>query len=148
MRVVLDTNVLISAVMSSGSPPGQIFDAIESGRLTLVTSAEQLAEFEAVIDRPKLQRFFRNGRREAVLRLLAERTERVGDLPTVTLSRDPDDDLILATAVAGRVDALVTGDRRDLLALESVEGIPIVSPRRFLDLLDQFDPPGGSIGSR
>ena len=53
--------------------------------------------------------------------------EVVGDLPDVTASPDPDDNLILATAIAGRADLIVSGDKNDMLALGRIEGIPIIA---------------------
>lgn len=62
--------------------------------------------------------------------------EFVHHLPTVHLSPDPDDNHILATAIAGEADYLVTGDKRDLLELVDVQGIPIVTPRQALQWLN------------
>lgn len=59
-----------------------------------------------------------------------------GDLPTLrVVPDDPEDDVVVATAVAARADYLVTGDRRHLLPLGSYQGIRVVTPRQFLDLL-------------
>jgi predicted nucleic acid-binding protein len=57
------------------------------------------------------------------------------ELPNVELSPDPDDNPILATAIAGGADYLVTGDKRDLLSLGKVEAVQIVTARAFADLL-------------
>lgn len=59
------------------------------------------------------------------------------DLPWVDASRDPDDNPILATALACEVQYLVSGDKRDLLTLKSIGGVRIVSARRFMDILDR-----------
>lgn len=59
------------------------------------------------------------------------------DLPRVDASRDPDDNPILATALAGEVQYLVSGDKRDLLTLKSIGDVRIVSARRFMDILNR-----------
>ena len=58
------------------------------------------------------------------------------DLPKVDVSEDPDDNPILATALAGKADFIVTGDKRDLLSLKKFEGIPIVTARTLVEILD------------
>ena len=63
----------------------------------------------------------------------------VWELPTVDYSPDPDDNVIIATAIAGGADMIVSGDKRDMLALAEVEGIPIVSARDAVKLLSIAD---------
>lgn len=128
MRVLLDTNVLVSAILFGGLPR-QLLDRGLRGDLGLFTSAALLDELEDVLrDRFAFERAAARSTRaelEAVADLVAPLT-----VPAV--SRDPDDDIVLATAVAGSVAVIVTGDR-DLLVLESHAGIPIWTPRQFTD---------------
>ena len=126
MRVLLDTNVLISAILFRGLPRSVLQRAIR-GELDLVTSPALLDELERVLtDRFHLPReLARLARGE--LETLAE-VVAPDEVPSV--SRDPDDDEVLAAAVAGGAEAIVTGDR-DLLVLRSHRGIPILLPAEF-----------------
>jgi uncharacterized protein len=127
VRVLLDTNVLISAILFRGLPRTLLSGAIR-GELDLVTSPALLDELEAVLTRrfefpPELAR--------AVMGELESLADVVvpDDVPAV--SRDPDDDQVLAAAVAGDVEAIVTGDA-DLLVLEMHRGIRILKPSDFV----------------
>lgn len=125
MRVLLDTNVLISAILFRGLPRSLLDRAIR-GELDLVTSPVLLDELERILtDRFQVpSELARLARSE--LEILAEAV--VPDVPAV--SRDPDDDQVLAAAIVGEVEAIVTRDR-DLLVLESHRGIAILSPAEF-----------------
>ena len=132
MRVVLDTNVLVSALITRGTPPDQLYQAWEAGSFDLVTSTVQVAELARVLAYEKLRPYLHQEEAEALLESIGAVAEVVDDLPALDISRDPDDNAILATAVAGEADLLVTGDKSDLLALKSVHGIAIVTPRQAL----------------
>jgi putative PIN family toxin of toxin-antitoxin system len=126
LRVLLDTNVLISAFMSRGV----CHELLEHCAIAheVVGSPAILAEFE-----DKLVRKFRVPQDAAVaaLALIRSRMDLVEpaalDPP---VCRDPDDDWVLAAAREGRCECLVTGDR-DLLVLDKFEGIPILPPSAF-----------------
>ena len=128
MRVLLDTDVLVSAVLFGGLPR-QLLDAALQGRFVLVTGVELLDEFEDVLRG-------RFGFDRSAARLIRAEMDSAAelaqprDLPPV--SRDPDDDLVLATAHAGAVEVIVTGDK-DLLVLEAHQGVPILTPRQFAE---------------
>jgi putative PIN family toxin of toxin-antitoxin system len=128
VRLVLDTNTVISGLLWGGTP-GRLIDAAKAGRVELVSSAPLLAELQGVLNRPKfaLQ--------------LAQRGVTVADVfdgyaalvrlavPAVivpTVTRDPADDQVLATAIAGQADVIVSGDS-DLLDLKQFMGIDIVT---------------------
>ncbi len=127
MRIVLDTNILVSALISQAGPPGQVLAEVKRGRLTLITSVFQIAEVRRVLSRPHLRRVVAPDAAQDLMANIEAVGEVVGDLPDVTASPDPDDNLILATAIAGRADRIVSGDKTDMLALGRVEGIPIVT---------------------
>jgi putative PIN family toxin of toxin-antitoxin system len=147
-RAVLDTNVLVSALMNPASPPGLLLDRWISERaFELLMSAEALAELSRVLRYPSVRR--RIGmddalldRRIAMIDTLASHVEagRAG----AGIVRDPDDEIILALAMAGRADFIVTGDD-DLLSLVAFRGTGIVKPREFLALIDQSDPEPSSV---
>ena len=127
--VVLDTNVLVSALISRNGPAGRMLAEVKRAGLKLITSAAQLRELRNVLDREQLRRYIRRDEAEDLIRNLEAVGEVVTDLPDVNVSTDPDDNLILAAAVAGRADMIVSGDRKHMLALGAVEGIPIVTAR-------------------
>lgn len=137
MRFVIDTNLLVSAVISNGLPR-QLLDAARAGDFELCTSEVLLAELLDVI-----------GRGQFANRLAqAEQTPQgiVGDLRRLAIvvtpthvprvvPTDPDDDHVLAAALAGAADLIASGDGRDLLPLVSYEGIPIVTAREAWERL-------------
>ena len=117
-RAVLDTNVFVSALISPKGPPAALLRALRSGRFTLVSSPPINEEIIEVLNRPYIRdRYGVGDRIFDVSFVLWELAEVVIDLPEVKVCSDPDDDKFLATAVAGGVDYLVTGDVADLLRL-------------------------------
>ena len=132
MRVVLDTNVLVSALITKGTPPDLLYQAWDAGSFHLVTSAAQLSELERVLGYEKLRPCITRDEAEALLETIGATAVVVEDLPEIELSPDPDDNAILATAIAGDADLLVTGDKSGLLELKAVRGTPIVTPRQAL----------------
>lgn len=140
MRVVIDTNILISALISTGTPPQQLATAWRDEKVTVLTSLEQIAEFEAVIMRPRLRKYLRSeGDVDSLRRQLREEAVLVTDPPHVDLSPDPDDNRILAIAIAGKADVLVTGDKGDLLSLDVTGGVRIVTARQAVAMLESDD---------
>ena len=132
MRVVLDTNILIGALITKGTPPDSLYQAWLRDEFELVTSLAQLSEMARVIVRPRLRRFVDADEAAAIVENIAARAVVLRGLPVVDLSADPDDNPILATAIAGKADLLVTGDKKHLLTLGVVEGIPVVTAREAL----------------
>lgn len=133
MQVVLDTNVWLSAILWGGLPD-LILQQIETGKLQAIVSEEILTELARTLERPKLQKRLQQLGLEDNAVMLAVR-QKVTIVPTIRIQvpdlRDPKDEIILAAAVAGNADAIITGDE-DLLVLVKVQGIPILSPRDFL----------------
>ena len=135
MRVVLDTNVLISALITSGTPPDGLYRAWLHGEFELVTSTAQIAEITDVVSRPRLQKLIDADEAEDILDNIDSYAFVLDDPPEVNLSPDPRDNPILAAAIAGDVDLIVSGDKKHLLGLAEIEGIPIVTARKALDLI-------------
>ncbi len=141
-RAVVDSSVLVSAFLTPGRVPDQVLDAAERGAFTLCLSRELLEETVNVLldKREKLARFYAYTD-EAVFRYaggLLSIAELADDLPELhgAVPLDPKDDMIVATAVKAGAGYLVTGDRPHLLDLGAYEGIRMVKPRDFLDLLE------------
>ena len=129
MRIVLDTNVLVSALITREGPPGRLLAAVKRGDCTLVTSVYQIEELRKVLGRDRLKPYIRPAEADDLLHGLNSVGLVVTELPDVDLSPDPKDNPILAAGLAGQADLIVSGDKRDMLALRHAEGIPIVSPR-------------------
>lgn len=140
MRIVVDTNLLVSGVISAGGLPRQLVDAAKASEFELCTSELLLAELLGVLSREKFAaRLLQAGltpegivgefRRLAVVVSTPAAPPRV--VPT-----DPDDDHVIAAAVAGHADLIASGDKRDLLPLGSFEGIDIITAREAIDRLN------------
>jgi hypothetical protein len=135
MRVVLDTGILIAALITSGTPPDAIYRAWRKKRFELITSEWQLDEFRRVSRYPKLRTYLKSADAGNLVNGLRREATVLAQLPTVDLSPDPNDNPVLAMALAARADVLVTGDRRDLLALGTTGSTRILSARQFVDEL-------------
>lgn len=134
MRLVVDTNILVSALLAAASLPAQLIVLWRAGRFQLLTAAEQLDELMRVTRYPKIRARLAPalaGRLVNDLRGLAVMVE---VLPQVDVSPDPDDNYLLALAAAGAADFLVTGDKRDLLGLGIYQGTRIITVRDFLSM--------------
>ena len=127
MRVVLDTNILIGALITRGTPPDTLYRAWLRGRIKLITSTAQIDELDRVLVRPRLRKYLDVEEAAIIRENIDTRAHVVSDLPRIALSPDPADNLILATAIAGEADMIVSGDKRDMLALGEAEGIPILT---------------------
>ena len=130
-RVVIDTNVFISGLLSTTSTPVRAVEhAISSGQI--LASTATLRELMTKLLSPKFDRYVSRERRDALLLRLAPLIEIVEVVQTVRVSRDPDDDKFLEAAVNGRADVLVSGDG-DLLELSPFRGIAILTPAVYMD---------------
>ena len=136
MRVVLDTGILIAALITRDTPPDQLYQLWRKRRFTLVTSESQLDEFRGVTRYRKLRRFLKAHEAETLVRRVRSRVAVVSELPEIDLVDDPGDNLVLATAIAGEADYLVTGDRRHLLHLKKAQRTRILTARELTELLD------------
>lgn len=134
MRVILDTNVLLGALISSHGSPDAIYRAWRAARFELVTSAVQLDELRRVSRYPKLKTILpahrigtmvNNMQRAIVLAQLSPLSDGID-------ANDPNDAFLLAMALDGEADYLVTGDRRaGLLQRGSIGRTRIVTPATF-----------------
>jgi hypothetical protein len=138
MRVILDTNVLLGALLSPRGAPDAIYRAWRARRFELVTSVLQLDELRRASRYPKLRHLLPAHRVGAMLNNLqdAQVLQRLPTLPAGVMACDPDDDFLLAMALASQADYLVTGDRRaGLLQMGATGRTRILTPTGFCELL-------------
>ena len=135
VRIVLDTNVLVSGIISRLGPPGFVLDAwLEHELYELVTSDAQLQELGRVMTYGRLKDRICPEHAARLLERLKVAIMAV-DLPQVDLSPDPDDNAIIATAIAGHANLIVSGDKRHLVSLGDTAGIPIITARQYVETL-------------
>jgi putative PIN family toxin of toxin-antitoxin system len=131
IRVVLDTNVVVSALLNSQGAPGQLFLMIlQEPDLELCMSADVFAEYEEVIRRPRLQRS--QSEIDDTLKTIREQGFWVKPTEIVHGCEDPDDDIFLECAEAADAQYIVTGNTKHFPS--SWASTRIVTPREFLDL--------------
>ena len=128
-RLVIDTNVFVSGLISSAGAPSKILASIQSKQAVHLVSDPIVEEYLRVLEYPRIRKFKKvtDGFIADVAAYLLYQTERVELVSKIFLSKDPDDDMFLATAIDGRATLIITGDKIDLLSLGTVKGIPIVS---------------------
>ncbi len=128
-RLVVDTNVFVSGLISESGSPGRILQGIRDKRLIHLVSDSIVEEYLRVLNYPRIRKFkqITDAFIADIAAYLVYQTQRIEIVSKIALSHDPDDNVFLETAVDGRADFLGTGDKADLLSLRAVEGIPIVS---------------------
>jgi putative PIN family toxin of toxin-antitoxin system len=130
-RVVLDTNVLISAILQPKGPPRAAVDGVRAAGGVLLFSEPTFDELSTRLARPKFDKYLSRQGRALFLAQLDAVSERIPITGAKLGCRDPDDDKLLETALMGEADCLITGDR-DLLVMSPFHDIPIVTPADFL----------------
>lgn len=125
MRAVIDTNILVRAMLNPEGSVGPIVDLLRDSRYVFLYSDETLNEFIDVLSRPRMVRRYgiTAAELEALCNLILRRGEHVRCDQRIQACRDPKDDKLLEVAVAGKADVIVTGDE-DLKVLDPFEGIP------------------------
>lgn len=131
MRIVLDTNVLVSGLLSPFGPPAEVVGLITGGAVQVCYDARILAEYRQVLLRPAFP--FTLVQVETLLVQIEADGMLVGTHPLPERLPDPDDEAFLAVALAGRVRYLVTGNLKHFPA-KSRQKMRVVSPRDFLEL--------------
>ena len=132
MKVVLDTNILISALISKTAAPRNIYQAWQGKRITVLTCAEQLIEVREVTRRVAVALRIKPAEAGRLVNSLRDLAVVQTDLPTVQRSPDPKDDFVLALAQAGGARFIVTGDKSGLLELCQHAGAKIVTATNFV----------------
>ena len=138
LRVVLDTNVIVSSVISKKGAPFLLIDGWHESHFALIASESIIQEVQRVLSTPKVKdtfhltdarinRFVKALRKDSIL--VSGKSNVQGIIPD-----DPSDEMFLAAALDANADVIVSGDKH-LLNLGKFKNIPILTPRQFLDLL-------------
>jgi hypothetical protein len=135
MRVVLDTNVLISALISPSGAADRVYKKWRARDFDLVSCEEQLAEMRRVTRRPALRTLIKPAEAGRLVNQVQHLAVMVKPLPDVSASPDPWDNFVLATALGGRAEYLVTGDKSGLLVFRRFGRSHIVTVRHFLEYI-------------
>jgi putative PIN family toxin of toxin-antitoxin system len=130
MRIVLDTNVLVSGLLRPHGPPGRILDAIVAGAIGLLVDDRILREYVEVLTRPRFG--FDRAVALQLVELLAASADHVDASGVAVTLPDPDDAPFLEVAIAGGADALVTGNARHFKSRDRRAGVQILEPSTFL----------------
>ena len=129
MKVVLDTNVIVSGLLSPYSAPGEIVRMLSSGHLIFFLDARIFAEYSEVLLRPKFQ--FAADLVSDFLEYVEHTGIFVSGAPLVTSLPDPNDEPFLEVALAGPAECLITGNLKHF-PVKMTEGITVLSPAQFL----------------
>lgn len=130
MRIVLDTNVLVSGLLSPFGPPGEIVRMVSSGAVTLCVDARILSEYAQALARPRFD--FDPDAVAALLDYIDVCGEIVASGPLTVRLPDPDDEPFLEIAIAGAVDCLVTGNHVHLPPEARVTAL-VLTPAAFIE---------------
>jgi uncharacterized protein len=135
-RALVDTNQLVSSLLSAHGHQGQLVDAWRRRAFVLLLAPGQIDEVADVLTRPKIAKKYRvsAGDRQAFIDLLRAEAILAPHEPRPGVCRDPDDDYLLGCAAGAEADYLVSGDA-DLLVIGHYQGVTIVEARHFLSLL-------------
>lgn len=135
MRVILDTNVLVAALIAPDGPPHQLYEAFLNERFTLITCDMQIEEFSRVTRYPAIRSRIHPAQAGRLLNAVRSLCVVFEKLPAVAMSRDPHDDFLFAMAQLGEVDYLVTGDKAGVLALHKHGKTNIITARKLVAIL-------------
>jgi putative PIN family toxin of toxin-antitoxin system len=140
IRAVLDTNVWVSAMLTPGNPPAKILEFALTGKMRLLISPGIIREIGQVLKYPKVKKALKKHRitsqevDDVILKLLKAAIITPGEILVEGVSDDPADDMIIACALEGQPDFIISGDHH-LTDLKDYQGIKIVAPSIFLALI-------------
>lgn len=140
LKVVLDTSIFVSSLLTKTGRPAIVIDAWRAGRYLLVTSRSIISEIKRVLDSPGIREKYSLGRNKIEKLILMLKSDAIvvpGLSPVAgAIPEDPTDEMFLAAALDATADLIVSGDRH-LLQLGEYRGIPISTVRQFLELLEK-----------
>jgi putative PIN family toxin of toxin-antitoxin system len=134
MRVVIDINIIVSALLAPAGKPAAIIRIWLDWKFTLLTCAAHLDDLRSTLQKPGLSERIKPHNAGRLVNPVKKLAEDIDPLPRVERSPDPTDDFLLALSEAGKADYLVTGDKSGLLALDRHKTTRIVSAREFAAL--------------
>ncbi len=136
MRVVIDANVIVSALINERGAPNQVMNLWREERFRLIITSATIDEVSSVLRYTKVRRFHQLSDQELdeFIALLEANSELVLPTNRLHVSVDDDDNHYIECAVAGKAQYLITGDKRQLLPIKEYQGIRILSPTSFLAL--------------
>jgi putative PIN family toxin of toxin-antitoxin system len=136
MRAVVDTGVLVSALINRQGTTGDVLRALRDGRFTVIYTPDILVEIIDVLGRAafRIKYQIQPDDLTVLINLIRLRGELTTPTRKVSICRDPKDDKFLEAALSSRADCIVSGDA-DLLELMRFENIPILRPAEFLALI-------------
>ncbi len=141
MKVILDTNIYIAALLSPAGPPARLIQAWLNDQIIVVACPQLIEEIRQVACRPKLAKRISSDTVDALVRNLYASSAFIdGQLPVIKVSPDTKDDYLLALGQVSAADALITGDKGDLPILSSHGTMRILTARTFLTLLAANSP--------
>ena len=138
MIVVIDTNVFISSLIKTDTPPAVLFELWDEQRFQLALSEVILTEFTRVVFYPKVRTHILQSDAFVMERIHDLRKASLlveGDLIVDVIKADPTDNKFLACAVEAQADLLVSGDEKHILPLHHFQGIPIVTPKDAVEMI-------------
>lgn len=133
MRIVLDTNVVVSAMLSGSGAPYVAMQLVLQGAVILLADSRILAEYDEMTARPQFG--FDENERRTLLDVLAQVAEPVIATPLRVSLPDPDDRVFVEVAIAGDADAIVTGNSRHFIPKKGELGVAVLTPRQLVDRL-------------
>ena len=134
MRVVIDINILVSALIVPTGQPAAVIRMWLDGKFTLLTCATHVDELRATLHKPRVAELIKPYKAGRLVNQVKKLAEDVDPLPRVERSSDPTDDFLLSMSEGGKADYLVTGDKSGLLALGRHKATRIVSEKEFAGL--------------
>ena len=137
MRIVIDSNVIISASLTTKSTTARVVRIVENLH-TVLASEATIEEFSRTILKSKFDKYFRPlDTRIEIISRYSNKAEWITPSHRVVVCRDPDDNKYLELALSGKADCIITGDP-DLLALNPFEKILIITPKEFIDSISSY----------
>ena len=140
LKVVLDTNIFVSSLLSKAGRPAMVLDTWRAGQYLLVTSRSIISEIRRVVEAPNIRKKYglSSNQIERLILLLEKDAIVVPGLSAVAgaIPKDPTDEMFLAAALDAKADLIISGDRH-LLDLGEYKDIPIFTVRQFLELLEK-----------
>ena len=144
VKVVVDTNIWISSLMASSKTAATLVDEWREGKFGIVVSEQQVLELYDVFSRPQFLFRYRIDRQEIddLVSSIAARAERITLKGSIKICRDPDDDIIIETAIRGKAKYLITGDKditddKKVLSFLSQHGVSVLSLSKFLSIINK-----------